>query len=934
MVCILIRKIKVGPLCVLLLALMTSTSLISQEGPPRISLSFDRISTKEVLNQLEEASGMRFYYLEDWFEDKLHSGNYLDQALETILEDLFGNSTINFFVLDKNSVILSRNNVIYEKISEAFYVKDTVLNDPRPQEIIASRTSRPQFYTTRPRSEDQSIVDVKIGKETKTQKNAEFSLLGRVFDEKSGEAVPQAALVIADLNTGTSTDNSGNYGLKLAPGSHLLEVSALGFEKKRFRVIMYNDGVLNITLLESVEQLDEVVLSGEANRNVEEPLLGVTQIKVEEIKTIPLVLGERDLFKAAITLPGITNAGEGAAGYNVRGGRTDQNLILLDNGVIYNPAHFFGLFSAINPFTTSTINIYKGSIPAQYGGRLSSVFDIQTKNANTGQFAGEGSIGPVTGNLMLEGPIVKDKAGILVGARASYSDWILRSLDNESLKNSQASFFDLMAKYNHQINERNDLAATAYYSDDAFSITSDSLFKFNNRLLTLKWNHQFNKKNTLSLGLYNSNYDFNIEFEGDADRNFDLNYRIDETALRLQLKYLHNVKTTLNYGLVSKLYSVNPGSITPTGASIVSPLEIPKERGLESAAYASLDFDISKKLSLSTGFRYSLFAALGPSIQRIYTEGLPRNATTLAETRDFESNEVIKTYNGLESRLSARYFILPDFSIKAGYNTTYQYVHTLSNNTTASPTDTWKLTDANIRPQQAIQYSVGLYKNFEDNMYELSLEGYYKDTEDILDYKVGAQLLLNETVETEIIQGKGRAYGLEVLLKKNRGKLNGWLGYTYSRAELRFDGNFLEERINNGNFFPANFDKPHDISLVANYKMTKRFSFSTNFSYQTGRPITFPAGNVTFGSSDFVFFSNRNAFRIPDYYRLDLSFNVEGNHKIKKLAHSFWNFSIYNVLGRNNPYSVFFITENGEVKALKNSIFAIPIPTITYNFKF
>ena len=775
---------------------------------------------------------------------------------------------------------------------------------------------------------------MRIGKERITDKKF-FRLSGRVINKKTGQPIPDLSIVVRRKNIGTVTDATGSYSIELPSGLNEVETSSLGIESMRKNIIIYNDGQLDFELNESIERLEEVVVSAEIDKNVEEAITGTTEISSEETKTVPVVLGERNILKIATTLPGISSAGEGATGFNVRGGSADQNLVLLDNAVIYNPTHFFGIFQALNPFTTQDLKIYKGSIPAEYGGRLSSVFDIISKKANVNEFAGEASVGPVTNNIALEIPVVKEKSALLLGGRSTYSDWILRTLDEESIKNSNASFFDVILKYDHKINENNEVQVSGYYSRDAFSITSDSLYNYSNRLFSAKWNHKFDEKNTGSISLSNSEYRFNIDFDGETNTDFLFGFKVNETALKYKMRYLHSDAHDFEYGLDSKLYVVHPGDIEPEGnESIVESLSIPREKALESALFVSDSYTLNEKLLLELGFRYSLYFALGKSQQREYEQDLPRSEGTVINTIQYGNNEVIKTYSGPEFRLSGRYFLGKDFSVKASYNSTFQYIHTLSNNTTVSPIDTWKLSDLNIEPQRANQYSLGLYKNFDGNDYELSLEGYYKRSDNNLDFKVGADLLLNETIETEVLQGEGKAYGVEFLFKKNVGRLNGWFGYTYSRAFIKLDGRFAEETVNNGNYFPTNFDKPHDLSLVTNYKFTRRFSLSANFVYQTGRPVTYPVGNYTFLGAEYALYSDRNRFRIPDYYRLDLSFNVEGNHKLKKVAHSFWNISIYNVLGRNNPYSVFFVTENGDIRAYKSSIFTIPIPTITYNFKF
>jgi len=634
-------------------------------------------------------------------------------------------------------------------------------------------------------------------------------------------------------------------------------------------------------------------------------------------------------------LPGIKTAGEASSGYSVRGGKEDQNLILLDNAVIYNPTHFFGIFSALNPFTTRSVEIYKGNVPTQYGGRLSSVFEIQTKNADMQDFKGEASIGPVTSNLALEIPIVEDKASLLVGARGTYSDWLLKTLDNESIKKSGASFFDVIAKLNVAISSKDNLEVSGYYSDDSYRITSDSLYSYNNKLVSLKWNHKFSEKNNADLIFSNSEYNFDIKYDGESFDNFKLKYKLNESELKFRMKYKPNDYHKIDYGVSAKLYEIDPGTISPFGDdSNILQKNIAQERALESAIFAQDNFKINDKLSISAGVRYTMYSSLGESTQYEYDTNFPKSENTIINRLEFGKNEVAKKYSGPELRASFRYFITPTFSLKGSYNNSYQYIHALSNNTTASPTDTWKLSDLNIKPQKANQFTLGLFKNVDNDTFEFSLEGYYKKSEDILDYKTGATLFLNEAIETEVLQGEGKAYGVEFLMKKNDGNLSGWVGYSYSKSLLKLDSEFNSERVNNGDYFPSNFDKPHEVSLVANYKLTKRYSFSTNLSYQTGRPITYPIGKFNFNGVERVVFSNRNEFRVPDYFRVDLGFNIEGNHKIKKFAHSFWNISVYNILGRNNPYSVFFVTEDKEIKAYKSSIFSIPIPTITYNFKF
>lgn len=914
-----------------LLLITFSPFVFSQEN---ITVSFNNVSLKAALEQIEQISDYSFYYDATWLSDNSPiSGNFQNTPLKDVLESVFNNTTINVFI-DKNKVILTNNSIIYDKLPDNYFGKTETTEKN-------TEAGKPVFYqqfdtinNTGPNRKKPAIT--LIGKESMTAEKDFYTLSGVIKVDKTGEKAANIGVRVKGKNISTVTDNDGFFSMQLPAGMNVIETESIGHKKFSRSIMVYSNGKLDIDLTEKINQLAEVTVKSKKSQQIRTAVTGVTTIEAETIKNIPLIFGERDILRVALAIPGIKTAGEGSAGFNVRGGKEDQNLFLLDNAPLYNPSHFFGFFAALNPYTTKKVDIYKGSIPAEFGGRLSSVFDITTKNGSTDKFMGEAGIGPVTSNIMLSTPVVKGKSSVIVGGRATYSDWVLKQLDDEQLKNSQASFYDFIVKYSHKISKKDNIEATGYYSYDKFSISSDSLYKYSNRLVSLKWDHTFNDKNKGSLILTNTEYKFNIDYDSPDNVNaFDFGYKINESQVQLKFTYAFNPKHKFSYGVSSKIYSIRPGYLNPKNPeSLLVPVNVAKEKGLESAVYIADSFKVNEKLLIDIGFRYSWFAALGEAQQRLYQSGVPINDATVTEVKQYKNNETIKSYGGFEPRLAARYFITEDFSVKAGYDKTYQYIHLLSNNTTQSPTDTWKLTDLNVKPQNAEQFSLGFYKNLQDDLYEISVEGYYKKTKNILDYKVGAELLLNEHIETELLQGEGKAYGVEFLIKKTEGNLNGWIGYTYSRSLVKLDSQFNEEKVNNGKFFSANFDKPHDISVVLNYKFTKRYSFSTNFVYQTGRPITYPIGKYVYGNAEYTLYSDRNKFRIPDYYRLDVGVNIEGNHKIKKFAHSFWNISVYNVLGRNNPYSIYFITDAGKVKAYKTSIFSIPVPTVTYNFKF
>ena len=901
--------------------------VFSQTKKDSITISFENETISQSLKKLEEKQAVSFYFDEKWLEaeKKTITEDFKNATLENILSALFMNTSLNYFI-DNNKIILTQNRIVYDYFVDNYFKTTTKNSNSGENSTIQNKNDISNF--------DKDIIY--IGKQKKGNSSSKHTISGFIKNIETDESIKNVKIKVYNKNIETTTDDRGFYSLEIPTGTHIIVVETINAKGNNKKIYISENGTLDFNISQKTIGIKEIIITNKIQQKIKTSVVGATTIDLENMKNVPVLLGEQDVFKIATIMPGIKTTGEGSSGLNVRGGNADQNLILVDDISLYNPFHFLGFFSSVNPYSLKSVTIYKGSIPVEYGGRLSSVIDLKTKKPVSTKLSGEGGIGPVTSNLFVNVPVVKNKSAIIAGFRATYSDWILKSLKDEQLKKSSASFYDFFTKYNHEINKNNSIQASLYYSDDKFKITSDSLFNYNNRLLGINWEHKFSSKMSSQLLINNSDYKYGVDYSNKIDNklSFKSGFNINETNAQLKFENKLNNKFTVNYGLSTKLYKINPGYLNPKEASsLIVPIDLINERALESSVYLKTEAKLTEKLLINIGGRYTTFSYLGANTQRIYESGLPKNDATLIETKEYKNNEVIQQYSGFEPRVSARYMLTNSLSTKIGYDKTYQYIHLLSTNTTQTPTDIWKLSDINVKPQIGEQFSIGFYKNLNE-IYEISLEGYTKKSKNILDYKTGANIVLSNKIETELLQGQGKSYGVELLIKKNTGKLNGWIAYTYSRSFLKLDSQYSDERVNNGAYFASNFDKPHDFNSVLNYKLTKRYSFSVNFVYQTGRPITYPIGKYTYANSEYTLYSDRNKFRIPDYYRVDFSFNIEGSHKIKKLAHSFWNISVYNLLGRNNPYSIYFISDNGQVKGFKTSIFAIPIPTITYNFKF
>ena len=772
--------------------------------------------------------------------------------------------------------------------------------------------------------------------------NDQYTISGYIRDASNGEELIGVNVVITELRTGSTTNNYGYYSISLPPGKYTISIQYIGYETIEREITLSQDLKLNWELKENSTQLDEVVVSSEKiDQNVSSVEMSVAQLDVKDVKKMPALLGEVDIIRTLTLLPGISTVGEASNGFNVRGGNSDQNLILLDEAPIYNSSHLFGFFSIFNADAVKDVKLYKGGIPSRYGGRLSSVVDVRQKDGNNREFSGTGGLGLLSSRLLLEGPLVKEKSAFMVAGRRSYADIFLGLSPDETISQNTLFFYDFNAKLNYILGENDRLYLSGYYGRDIFEINDLFGFNWGNATTSLRWNHLFSDKLFSNFTAIFSDYTYELGTPEDDAFNFRLQSTIQDYHFKNQYTWYANSNSEFNFGFEGIYYRFKPGTISGTVE-----LQLQEEYALEPSLYFSHEYKISPLLTIQYGIRYSSFYNLGKQTKNIYqNQDLPE-LNEVVESKEFESGEIIKAYNGLEGlepRIAVNYRLDDEKSIKLSYNRTRQYIHLISNTTAPTPVDLYRPAGMHIKPATVNQIAGGYFQNFFDNKYELSLETYYKDFQNIVDYRNGAELIFNETIETEILAGIGRSYGLEVYLRKQQGKLTGWLSYTLSKTELKVDGVNPNLAINAGEWYPANYDKRHDISLVLNYQLTKKWDIGMNFTYQTGRPITPPEGK--FQIEDYVvpIYRDRNSYRIPDYHRLDLSANYTPPKVEGKKFYSSWSIGIYNVYARRNAYSIYFeqqpnangaTTTNLNTQAVQLSIFGTIIPSVTWNFNF
>lgn len=776
-----------------------------------------------------------------------------------------------------------------------------------------------------------------VGNKFRPSPNKTIRLTGQVIDFKTNSPAVGIHIIRRNPWKAVTTDMDGRFSIELEPGYNVLELQGISVNDARRQLMLYADADVRIELEEQNLMLEEVLVTGGRVETLKSTTLGMERITPSLLKNIPTAMGEVDVLKMVQALPGVKTVGEASSGFNVRGGATDQNLMLLNGGTIYNPTHLFGFFTAFSSDMVSEVEIYKSSIPSQYGGRISSVLNITGKEANKEKFVGVAGIGLLTSKLNLEIPLWKKRTSLLLSGHTTYSDWLLGMLPEKSgYKDGRAGFYDIGATFSHTFNVRNKLNLYGYYSRDRFSFNDNEKYGYGNMNVSAHWRSIFNDWLIGNFSVGFDHYDYRNDETVDslyaARLSFGINQFFAKANFNLELD-----KHKLNFGASTLLYDIRSGTYEPLGEkSLVAFNELQKDKALESAVYLGEEWEITPNFSLNAGIRYSMFNALGPRDYYTYKPDMLPSNNSIVDTVRVTGNKILKTYHGPEFRLSGRYAFTDDFSVKAGFNTMRQYIHKVSNTSIMSPTDIWKLSDVNIKPQQGWQLAGGFYYNTPDRIWEFSLEAYYKKMKDYLDYRSGAKLLMNHHLETDVINTEGYAYGVELEVKKPKGKLNGWVNYTYSRTFLRQNDARIDRPLNGGDWYPTEYDKPHDFKFVGNYKFTRRHSLSLNVDYSTGRPTTVPAGQYydeKLGISQ-MFYTDRNSYRVPDYFRMDLSFNVEASHHLTLATHSSISFGLYNLTGRKNVYSIYYVVEDKRIKGYKMSIFGAPIPFVTYNIKF
>ena len=895
----------------LIVTILLSTNRVQSQDiqETKITGSFAKVPLQEFCIAMEKNYGIRFFYKEEWIKSIEVTRTFNNLPLVRVMNQVLAEKELTFKFFQNNSVFIFPIG--------ADNSTGTVTDDSQIL-IVGDLLNQGRYLRAR--------------------------LQGKVVDGKNGETLTGAVIYNPETGTGTTTDSKGKYSIELATGETHLVVSFIGYENQNQKIRLIQDGNVDFELFEESHKIAEVTVYGEEARasKAQMSMIKMTSVTMKEL---PVLMGEADLIKSMVLMPGVQSVGEMSSGFNVRGGNTDQNLVLIDGAPVFNTTHLFGFFSMINSDAVKDVTLYKGGIPASYGERISSVMDVQLKEGRSENLAINGGIGLINSRLTIEGPFAKKKKStLMIGGRSTYSDWMLRQTKNPTFMNSVAHFYDVNGTANIEFGLKNHLKITGYLSSDVFNLNSNSLYNYSNSLGSLSWKLNLSKKLISELNLAYSKYGLNMDQKDPVrpEDDYTLKSNIQYGSFKYALSLYPNDIQRINTGFQAIGYWITPGEILPTQTSSnVVAESLLKEQSSEMALFADYDLDLSQKFSFNIGLRYTQFLNFGPGLVYDYAPGLPKSQNTIIDSTIYHSGDIIKSYHGIEPRLAVKYNLEHGGSLRLSYQRIHQFVSQISNTAVISPADYWKSADPNLLPLINDQVAFGFVKNLRKGAYETSVELYYKKLQNLLEYKNGAQLLMNKHIETDLMMANGYSYGVELLAKKNKGRLNGWLSYTYSRTFRKGESQFSEEYINGGNYYPSVYDKPHDLSAVMNYKISRRWRFSGNFVFSSGRPITLPEQKYNYGSNQVVVYSDRNKYRMPPYHRMDVSITFDENLRVKRMWKGSWTLSIYNLYGRKNPYSVFYrkeaslqSTNKTQYSIYKLSIIGVPVPSITYNFKF
>jgi len=916
--------------CFMLLLVLIPFSLKGQGDDVLFKGDYQDLPFEDFVKDVEQKTGISFYYLENWIRGIRVSVSGEEISLRRTLDQTLLPAGIYYLMEESGEIYLSNRQALTGRLPD-YTGSGLTLVTAGAQEGSGLTSTEQKYIDGRKAG---MLETLRVGNREEGEGKNVAVLHGKIIDMETGDPLIGATVYFDELKKGTATDIDGRFSMVVRPGKYTVEFKCMGMEDRLTYLDVLSGGNLDISMEKSVIALTEVVVQANRYHNVRGTQMGFDRLNYKVLKEVPVVMGEKDVLKVIQMLPGVQTVGEGAAGFNVRGSAADQNMIYINKVPVYNSSHLFGFFTSFSPDIVKDFTLYKSNVPASYGGRLASFFDITARQGNLNKYTAHGGVSPVTARLSVEGPIQKGKSSFILAGRSTYSDWILSKLEDPTLRNSKANFYDFSGMLTWEPDEKTLVKAFGYYSHDYFKLGETNQYEYNNAGGSLNIRRRLGSRMSGDLGLVYGTYDFSTIDEQVASEAWTQAYRINHFETRLDFSWLSLGKHRLTFGGNAILYNLDRGDVLPYGdISMRVPVELGLDNGLEAAVYLADEISLTPRLTLYGGLRFSIFSSMGPDDVQVYGEGLPVQPGSVVDVIEAEPWEIIKTYTGLEPRAALNFMLGANNSLKLSYNRVNQYMFMLSNTVAISPTDQWKLCDYNIIPPFVDQVSLGFYQDFPRGGINTSFEVYYKKIENVVDYRDGANFISTPNVETVTLQGEQEAYGFEALLKKNAGKLSGWIAYSYARSMMQVDSEFPSEQINYGKPYPSNFDRPHNLSIVTNLKINRRLSFSANMVYTTGRPVTYPISIYYVDGMQFVDYADRNSYRIPDYFRLDLSVNLEGNLKERKLFHSYWMLNFYNVTGRQNAYSIYFQNDDGVINGYKLSIFGQTVITLSWNFK-